>query len=1214
LQLFVALVSVGCGDESNKQVALQTNPSNPSAVVDSEVAPGVSSTPITRGTQPRGSTLFENIPAENCGISFVPKWQPRDEHEALLLKTGFTGGGVCLGDYDGDGKTDLFLTRPHGGGKLYRNLGDFQFQDATDAAKVSRPDDWPTGAAFCDLNNDGKLDLIVACLDSPNRLFLNQGDGTFKDVSLSSGFDFSGASIKTIFADYDNDGDLDVYLVTNRLEPKQPTKIRYTGTAGAYDVALEHQELAMVINLPSGEQKFAKAGQFDRLLRNDLVPSGELRFTDVTKEAGIAGNFHGLDGCWWDADNDGDADLYITNDFTDPDQFFKNNGDGTFTDVTQASLPCTPWFAMGCDAGDLNNDGLLDLLAADMAGTTHYREKIAMGSMDAVAWFLDAAEPRQYMRNSLFVNTGTHRFQEAAHLAGLAKSDWTWSVKIADFDNDGREDVFFTNGFTRDYLNSDFNNQLMNSGKGEQSLTWYDAPRLDERNLAFRNQGDLRFADASSSWGVDQVGISFGAAVGDLDNDGDLDLVVNNFEAAPSIYRNGLVDQNCCKIILVGSKSNRQAIGAAVEIKTDQDRHYRYHNPSGGFLSCDESTMHFGLGEAKAIQELTVRWPSGIVQTLHNVPSNQVLTIREPNTSSTPKKVGPDTPGDPTDPRSLAARAIREPLFTETDLLGDVVHRETQFDDFAQQPLLPNKLSQLGPGMSVGDINGDSLPDLFIGGAAGELGQLLLQTSSHEFEPTTLDCLEEHRQSEDMGCLLVDVDGDEDLDLLVVSGGVESEADSPTYRDRLYLNSSTTDEVRFEHAADALPDLRDSGGPVSAVDFDNDGDLDLFIGGRVVPGQYPTPPKSRLLRNEGGSFVEVNDSVVSNVGMVTSALWSDFDNDGWTDLLITNDYGPIRILRNDHGNLVDVSDNVRTSELLGWWNSITGCDFDLDGDTDYVVGNLGTNTKYHPSVQKPQYLFYGNFEGGDKNHIVEAKSGGEGLLPTRGRSCSCNAMPFLAEKYETFHEFASASLVDIYTDDLLQQSQKVVATVAESGVLINTVTSEGTRVFEFRPLPVDAQMSPVFGVEIMHANDDRFADLFLAQNFYTPQRETGRMAGGLGCVLLGKGDGTFEAVSPNASGVVIPDDAKSTIATDLDNDGRLDIVVATNDGGLRTFTGKSSIHGQRPFLWSVGDSVMAEFDDGKAGKFERYLGSGYLSSGSSPWLQIPSEASTTLMK
>ena len=1131
-----------------------------------------------RGTS-KSTALFESIAPEQSGIDFVPQWQPRNAAEMLLLKTGFTGGGVCLGDFDNDGLADVYFTRSHGGGRLYRNRGDFRFEDVTRAARLEFPDDWTTGATACDINNDGWLDLTVCCHDSANRVFLNQQDGTFLDVA-ARGLDFAGASVKMIYADYDHDGDLDAYLVTNRLEPKTPTKIRYTGKPGAYDVAAEHQELAMVINLPSGEQKFAKAGQSDRLFRNQLVETGGLRFTDVTHQAGISGNFHGLDGCWWDADDDGDPDLYITNDFTDPDQFFRNNGDGTFTEMSQESLPCTPWFAMGCDAGDLNNDGLLDLMVADMAGTTHYREKIAMGSMDAVAWFLDTAEPRQYMRNSLYINTGTTRFVEAAFLAGLAKSDWTWSVKIADFDNDGREDVYFTNGFTRDYLNSDFNNRLRQQGKGQQSLAWYDAPRLEEQNLAFRNQGNLHFQNVSSSWGLDQQGISFGAAVGDLDNDGDLDLIVNNFEAAPSVYRNRSTQSAACEIRLVGATSNRQGLGAKVVATTSRGRMVRYHNPSGGFFSCDDAVLHFGTGDV-AIDQIRVHWPSGITQTLTDIPTDKRLTIQEPH-------------HPPTEP---AREPTPQPWFQEIDHLARFQHQEQPYDDFQEQPLLPNKLSQLGPGLATGDVNGDGLLDVFLGGAAGQSGRLLVQTKSHRFVDAELPCLRQHAASEDMGCLLFDVDNDRDLDLFVVSGGVEAPRGDESYRDRLYLNESTATQVQFRHASKAIPDVRDSGGPAAAADFDGDGDLDLFVGGRVVPAEYPLPPNSRLFRNDGGRFIEVTESAVQNLGMVTSALWSDIDDDGNVDLLLTNDYGPIRVLRNEGGQLTDVSKSIGTAELLGWWNSVNGCDLDLDGDTDYIVGNLGHNTKYHPTDRTPQYLFYGRFEENGRSNIVEAKSGDAGLLPTRGRSCSSNAMPFISQKFDTYHGFASASLEEIYSDDALSRAHRVAVTETSTGVLWNDLSENGQRKLRFEELPMQAQLAPVFGIEAVFANDDVFPDLVLAQNFYTPQRETGRMAGGIGCLLLGHGDGRFEVVPAARSGIVLPDDAKSTAWCDWDNDGRIELIVGVNDKSPRVFRTAAAVSAVTPADCGIGQSLWRSLGDRRI-KFERYCGSGYLNGSS----------------
>ena len=610
---FVLVCSLVSGCTSTSHVDTPT----PSNAVSVALAPADSQTP---------ESLMESLEPSELGIDFVHRWKPRDRYEATLLKTGFTGGGVCMGDYDGDGWTDLLLTRPHGGLQLYRNSGGFQFLNTTVSAGVACDDRWTTGAAMVDLNRDNLLDIVVCSYDGPNLVFVNQGNGTFQEKGKDTGLNFRGASIKIAWADFDNDGDLDGYLTTNRLEPKTAVNVKYLGGPGHYSVAPEHVEQVGVINLPSGEQKFYKAGQADHLYKNLLVESGELRFADVTKAAQLDGYFHGLDVTWWDANGDGWPDLYVANDFTDPDQFFLNNGDGTFTDVTRRALPSTPWFTMGAAFGDVNRDGKLDLLATDMAGTSHYRQKMAMGSMDELAWFLDFTEPRQHMRNALFLNSGTDRFMEVAQTAGLASSDWTWSVKLADLDNDGFEDAFMTNGFTRDYLDSDFNLRLKQSGN-KDSLAWHSAPILKEANLAFRNNAskhdNVEFDDVSEEWGVASLGISFGASYGDLDNDGDLDLVVNNFDGPPSVYRNrSPASRNRIKLSLRGTLSNSQGYGAIVQLG-DQTR---WFNPHNGYMSSNDPYIYFGLDDQTTIPEITIRWPSGTVQSMTSVPANQMLT------------------------------------------------------------------------------------------------------------------------------------------------------------------------------------------------------------------------------------------------------------------------------------------------------------------------------------------------------------------------------------------------------------------------------------------------------------------------------------------------------------------------------------------------------------------------------------------------------------
>ncbi len=1123
-------------------------PTADSQTADSQTADSQSD---RQALQPSGSgpTLFEKLDSVNIGVDFVHRWKPRTDYERTLLKTAFTGGGVCLGDYDRDGYCDVLLTSPHGGGRLYRNLGHFHFEDATDDARLEFGDAWLTGATFVDVNGDHWQDLVVCAYNSPNFLFVNNGDGTFRNQADTAQLGFVGASIKTTFADYDLDGDLDAFLVTNRREPDRPVKIKYEGSQGKYRVAEQHSELALVINLPNGEQKFTKAGQRDHLFQNQLAETGHLTFRDVSAPAGMVGAYHGLDATWWDYNGDHYPDLYVANDFTDPDQLWKNNGDGTFSNVLNRAVPSTPWFCMAATPGDLNNDGRLDLFTTDMAGTTHYRQKKAMGSMDAVAWFLDTAEPRQFMRNALFINTGTERFLEVAQMAGVASSDWSWSVQIADFDNDGWEDIFVTNGFPRDYMDSDFNVRLIQQGQQANPFAWHQAPELREENIAFRNLGDLSFEKVGKAWGLSEIGVSFGAAVGDLDNDGDLDIVVNNYDAAPSFYRNtSTADRLSVRLHQPGL--NPDGLGAKVEVKTDSGTQTRYLANGSGFMSANEIGVWFGLGDPTsasetAVSELKVTWSDGTETTRTDLKAGFAYSVDK--TSGT---------------RSASKTAtVAEPMFVESDLHADVRHEETPFDDFRLQPLLPNKLSQLGPGMACADVNGDRRDDLYIGGAAGFPGTLRLRTSEGRFRDVIVAALLADAKCEDMGSLFVDVDSDGDRDLYVVSGGVEAEVGAEELRDRLYLNQgvSPNGDVILVRSNDLLPDLRDSGGPVTAADFDRDGDLDLFVGGRVVPGAYPTSPSSRLLVNDKGHFTDGTASrapELASAGMVTGAVWSDIDADGWIDLILTTEYGPIRVFANQKGQLRDISTKAGTATLLGWWNGIAAGDVDADGDIDFAVSNLGWNTKYHPSVEKPQQIYFADFDKSGSRRIVEAKQGAVAkqpdeiaLLPVRGLSCSSNAMPFVRKKFPSFHAFAVASLADIYGAKELEDAFRVEANTASSGLLVN----RGDGQFEFRELPRLAQVAPGFGIGLLYANDDDVLDLFIAQNFYTPQRETGRMAGGVGQLLLGAGDGTFDVVASDVSGLVIPGDAKSLAVVDLDDDGRQDLVVGQNDAPLRSF-------------------------------------------------------------
>jgi hypothetical protein len=752
------------------------------------------------------------------------------------------------------------------------------------------------------------------------------------------------------------------------------------------------------------------------------------------------------------------------------------------------------------------------------------------------------------VRNALYLNTGTSRFMEVAFLAGLAKTDWTWTVKFDDFDNDGREDVYFTNGMSRDWYNGDYKDEIRarQLGKEEQIRFWMEKPVYALENLAYRNKGDLKSEDVSSQWGLDHAGVSTGAATGDLDGDGDLDLVVNGFNEPIRVYRNDVAAGNAIQFRLLGTRSNSAGIGARIDltVSEDQPRQMRWLAAGRGFMSSSEVIAHFGTGEASSIREVRIRWPSGVVQTFENLDCNQRYVIVERGEA---------------DGQTLLTSGRREKtLFSPLPALQGFRHREIVYDDFKREPLLPNRHSQLGPGMAWADVNGDDRADVYVGQAAGGPGQLLLDDGNGNLQPDPQPVFNDHAQREDMGAAFFDADADGDMDLYVASGGVECEAGDEVLRDRLYLNNGSGE---FEDASDRLPDLRNSGSVVAAADFDRDGDVDLFVGSRLVVGAYPTTPDSTLLMNENGRFVDVTDEAapgLKNAGMVTSALWTDSNGDGWLDLMISHDWGPIRLFLSDQGQLRDVSAEAGLADRLGWYNSISAGDVDNDGDMDYIVGNCGLNTKYYATTEKPELLFFGDFENNGKLQIVEAKYEDGRCLPRRGLGCTSDAMPTVKEKLPTYHDFAISELVEIYSRTGLDEADRFEANSLESGLLVNTGSAGGVPRFEFLPLPRIVQASPVFGSALVDVNGDGFLDLYVVQNFNGPQRETGNMDGGVSLLLLGDGRGQFQPVWPDTSGLVVGKDATALAVTDLDDDARPDFVVAVNDQTPLAFRNESA--------------------------------------------------------
>lgn len=1104
------------------------------AALADDSAQGLEVEPLESPSQPSGSTMFTELAPEETGIDISNEYlDPRmwdDRYQEFAL--GAIGTGITVGDYDNDGRPDLFIVNKTGRSRLFRNLGDWKFQDVTDDAGLGEPERsfldsvtswfsskdeeesveaWKQGAVFADVNNDSWLDLYACRFGAPNTLYINRGDGSFYEAENAAGLGLSSASGMAAFCDFDRDGWLDAYLQTNMLNS---------------------------VDSPDGNR--------DRLYRNN----GDGTFTDITDEAGISGVTLGHSATCWDYNEDGWPDIYVANDFATPDQLYRNNGSEgsfSFTEVIDSVVPHQPFSSMGADLGDVNNDGRIDLFVADMAPTTHEMDQrgMAITRFSMQEETLDPEATPQYMQNALYLNSGTGRMREGAWMYGIARTDWTWSTRFEDLDNDGFQDLHVTNGMAREYQNDDLRQRIYRSAnlQGRMGIM-KSSPVLSESNLAYRNLKGKGFERVEQDWGLGQVGVSFGTAFGDFDEDGDLDLIYSNYEAPPTVLRNDSQGGRRAIFELRGTTSNHFGVGATVRIETASGSQVRQLVLARGYLSSSEPLLHFGLGEDETIDRATIHWPSGHVQTFEHLTSNNRFIVTEPAGKASSPPPNQSKPYMFEEFGEKAGLAFESPPFRPARVTPQV--------------LAPFSFSRRGPTLASGDMNGDEHQDLVIGSFGGDSAHLLFGTPDRTFRSANLDLPIE--SAPDGPLLIEDFDGDGDMDLFMSvadPGPTRSEAPKP----RLLLNNGDGSLVKTPK--DAIPEISAFAGSASAADFNRDGMMDIFIGSRALPGTYPLPGRSALLANRGGRFEDLTDDllpVAGEIGLVTGSLWSDVDDDGWPDLIVTMEWGQVKYFRNINGKrFEDITEKAGfASAGTGLWSCISKGDFNGDGKPDFVVGNIGLNTRYRANADSPAVLYFGNFGGRRPGQLVEARYENGRLVPLRSRKELVDAIPPLARRFQSTDAYAAATLEEILGTQALSKAQRLEATQLRSGVFL----SRGDGTYKFNPLPWIAQIAPIQGIAIADFNGDGNLDLAATQNLHDVDPSIGRFDGGLGQLLLGNGHGEFTAIEPSDSGLTIPGDGKNIVATDIDGDGKADI-IATRAGSRPLVFRNLSVRSQK---------------------------------------------------
>ncbi len=1159
-------------------------------------------------------TLFKQVSSSLSGIYFNNKIHENDTMNPIDVTNIYNGGGVGIGDFNNDGLQDVYFTGNLVSNKLYLNKGKLKFEDVTKKAGVEGEGKWCRGISVVDINNDGWMDMYVCASMSSdpkkreNLLYVNQGadkNGVphFKEMAAEYSLNDTTHSTMAAFFDYDNDGDLDMYLVVNQIiKSDNPAVFRPKITDGSF---------------PSTGRLYRN--DWDAALKHPV-------FTNVSKQAGIniEGYGHGVNIA--DFNKDGWKDIFVTNDFNSNDILYINNHDGTFTDKASTYFKHTSANGMGQDVIDVNNDGLSDVIELDMNPEDNYRKKMMLGGNSYQTYQNNDyyGYQYQYVRNTLQVNQGprvTERdsvgdplFSDVGFFSGIAETDWSWTPMVADFDNDGFRDIVISNGFPKDVTDHDFISFRQQSfSVASKEYTLSQIPQVKLHNYAFQNNGNLTFNNVTTNWGLTTPSFSNGSAYADLDNDGDMDMIVNNINDEAFVYENTSRDDkenssNYLSVKLIGDALlNRNGLGAWIELYYQGKQQTYEQTPYRGYLSSVQIEPHFGLGNISKIDSLVVKWPNGKKQVLTQVKANQTIAVDIRNANQNYSWSTPVFAGNT--------------LFTDVTSSLNIHYKDSakDFIDFNIQKLLPHKFTEYGPAVAVGDVNGDGLDDMVVGGAASFSAAILLQQSSGAFiqKPLLPGAIKQTKPWQDEGILLFDADGDGDLDIYIASGGYQSSPNSANYQDKLYINDG---KGNFTNNAAALPLNFTSKSCVRAADFDNDGDLDLFIAGRVEPWNYPKPVSSYIYRNDSkngvAKFTDVTASVakdLNNAGLVCDAVWTDFDNDGWQDLVLTGEWMPVTFLKNNRGVFQNITESSNVGAKKGWWTSIVPGDFDNDGDIDYVVGNLGLNSFYRANDRYPVSIYAKDFDNNGSYDAVPTiylpasqEDTGKREFPVHTRDDIAKQMIMFRSKFQNYKSYATASFDELFTPEEMKGALKLQANYFSNSYIRN----DGNGKFTMTALPLETQYSCMNGMVAEDFDGDGNTDILATGNDFGTEVSVGRYDACNGLFLKGDGKGGFKPLTILQSGWFIPGNAKALVKL-RDSNGKCLLAASQNKSTLKVFECKKNTGYVQ--LNPNETSAVITYKNGTKQKREASYGSSFLSQ-SGRFLNIDSNVKTVEIK